>query len=44
MSTENQARALMNRHQHLVKNRQQTLLARASEEVGLDAQVKSDRK
>jgi hypothetical protein len=44
MSTENQARALMNRHQHIVKNRQQSLLSRAAEEVGLDAvQIKRDR-
>jgi len=45
MSTENQARALMNRHQHLVKNRQQTQLSRTAAEVGLDAtQMMSDRK
>jgi hypothetical protein len=45
MSTENQARALMNRHQHLVKNRQQNLLVRAAEAVGLDAMpVKNEHK
>ena len=45
MSTENQARALMNRHQHHVKNRQQSLLSRTAEEVGLDAtRMTSDRK
>ena len=44
MSTENQARALMNRHQHIVKNRQQSLLVRSAEAVGLDVvPVKSDR-
>ena len=45
MSTEYQARSFMNRHQHIVKNRQQSLLSRAAEEVGLDTvQIKSDRK
>ncbi|HLO49381.1 MAG TPA: hypothetical protein VK211_13280 [Kamptonema sp.] len=45
MSTQDQARALMNRHQHLVKNRQQTLLSRSAEEVGLDkTQMIGDRK
>jgi hypothetical protein len=37
MSTQEQARSLMMRHQHLVKNRQQSLLSRAAAEVGLDA-------
>lgn len=37
MDTENQARALMNRHHHIVKNRQQSLLNRTSAEVGHDA-------
>ena len=36
MSTEDQARTLMNRHQHQVKNRQDTILARSAEEVGAD--------
>lgn len=36
MSTQDQARALMMRHHHLVKNRQQTMLNRAASEVGLD--------
>lgn len=36
MSTENQARALMNRHAHLVKNRQQSLLNRAASEFGME--------
>ncbi|MDF0555759.1 hypothetical protein [Kamptonema sp. UHCC 0994] len=45
MSTENQARALMNRHQHQVKNRQQSLLSRTAEEVGLDTtRMTGDRK
>jgi hypothetical protein len=37
MSTNNQARSLMMRHHHIVKNRQQAMLARSAEEVGLDA-------
>ncbi len=36
MSTQNQARALMMRHSLMVKNRQQSMLTRANEEVGLD--------
>ena len=36
MSALEQARALMMRHHHLVKNRQQNLLARSAAEVGLD--------
>lgn len=46
MSTQEQARNLMMRHQHLVKNRQQSLLNRAAAEVGLDAgsQASVDRK
>ncbi len=35
MSTQEQARALMMRHHHLIKNRQQSLLGRAGAEVGL---------
>jgi hypothetical protein len=36
MSTaQEQARALMQRHHHLVKNRQQSMLGRAGAEVGL---------
>jgi hypothetical protein len=35
MSTEEQARALMMRHHHLIKNRQQSMLGRAAAEVGL---------
>lgn len=37
MSAQEQARSLMMRHQHLVKNRQQSQLRRAAAEVGLDA-------
>ena len=37
MSTQDQARALMMRHSHMVKNRQQSMLARSAAEVGLDA-------
>jgi len=37
MSTQEQARALMMRHSHFVKNRQQSMLSRSAEEVGLDA-------
>jgi len=36
MSTQEQARALMMRHHHLVKNRQQSLLNRAAVEMGVD--------
>ncbi|WP_017721372.1 hypothetical protein [Kamptonema formosum] len=37
MSAQEQARVLMMRHHHLIKNRQQSLLTRAAAEVGLDA-------
>ncbi|WP_009633305.1 hypothetical protein [Synechocystis sp. PCC 7509] len=37
MSTQEQARALMMRHHHIVKNRQQSMLNRTATEVGLDA-------
>ncbi|MDY7006835.1 MAG: hypothetical protein SWX82_23655 [Cyanobacteriota bacterium] len=36
MFTEPQARSLMVRHHHLVKNRQQSMLNRAAAEVGLE--------
>ncbi|MBR8826687.1 MAG: hypothetical protein DSM107014_02085 [Gomphosphaeria aponina SAG 52.96 = DSM 107014] len=36
MNTENQARALMMRHNHAIKNRQATMLNRAAAEIGLD--------
>ncbi len=35
MSTQDQARALMVRHQHMVKNREQCLLSRATAEIGM---------
>ena len=35
MSAHDQARALMMRHHHIVKNRQQSLLSRSAAEVGL---------
>ncbi|MDX2216943.1 MAG: hypothetical protein SFY66_27000 [Oculatellaceae cyanobacterium bins.114] len=37
MSTQDQARALMMRHHHMIKNRQQSMLSRAAAEVGMDA-------
>lgn len=36
MSTQEQARALMMRHHHIIKNRQQSMLNRAAAEVGLE--------
>lgn len=39
MTTQDQARALMHRHYHLVKNRQQSMLSRVSAEVGLPAEA-----
>ena len=36
MSTQEQARALMMRHHHLIKNRQQSMLGRTAAEVGLE--------
>lgn len=36
MSTQEQARALMMRHHHIVKNRQKSMLNRTAAEVGLD--------
>ncbi len=37
MSAQEQARALMMRHHHLIKNRQQSMLSRVADEVGIDA-------
>jgi hypothetical protein len=37
MSVNEQARTLMHRHHQLIKNRQQTLLARTAAEVGMPA-------
>jgi hypothetical protein len=36
MSANEKARALMNRHHHLIKNRQQSMLNRTASEIGLD--------
>jgi hypothetical protein len=38
MSTQEQARALMTRHNHLIKQRQQSLLTRAGAQVGLSTE------
>ena len=42
MSTQEQARALMMRHHHLIKNRQQSMLGRAAAEVGLPPEEASE--
>lgn len=36
MDTQQQARALMLRHHHIIRNRQQSMLGRAASEIGLD--------
>lgn len=36
MSTHDQARALMSRHHHTIKNRQQSMLGRVANEIGID--------
>ncbi len=36
MSTQEQARALMMRHHHLIKNRQQSMLGRTAAELGME--------
>ncbi|MEM9276562.1 MAG: hypothetical protein AAGA80_26990 [Cyanobacteria bacterium P01_F01_bin.143] len=36
MSAQSQSRALLNRHRHNVKNRQQSLLRRTASEIGVD--------
>jgi hypothetical protein len=38
MSAQEQARALMMRHHHLIKNRQQSMLSRSAAEVGLPSE------
>ena len=43
MNTEQQARALMNRQQQAVKNRQQSMLERAANEIGLDGDQKNQK-
>lgn len=39
MSAQDQARALMMRHHHFIKNRQQSMLSRVATEVGLPAEA-----
>ncbi|MBW4655866.1 MAG: hypothetical protein KME20_22925 [Kaiparowitsia implicata GSE-PSE-MK54-09C] len=39
MSTQDQARALMHRHHHQIKNRQQSMLGRVAAEIGCEADV-----
>jgi hypothetical protein len=39
MSTQEQARALMMRHHHLIKNREQCMLSRAAAEVGMPVET-----
>jgi hypothetical protein len=41
MSTQEQARALMMRHQQVIKNRQQSMLGRAAVEVGMPLEAVS---
>lgn len=41
MNTQDRARALMTRHSHTIKNRQQSLLCRAVAEVGMNVDGKS---
>ena len=36
MSAQQKARALMNRHHHNIKHRQQSLLSRTAAEIGMD--------
>ena len=38
MSAQSQARSLMNRHHHLIKNRQQSLLRRTAAEIGVEVE------
>ncbi|MFE4106341.1 hypothetical protein [Almyronema epifaneia] len=39
MSAQDQARALMNRHHHQIKQRQQSMLGRISSEIGMPAEA-----
>ncbi|QZZ22625.1 hypothetical protein J5X98_09825 [Leptothermofonsia sichuanensis E412] len=39
MSTDEQIRALMIRHHHLIKNREQCMLSRAASEIGMPAET-----
>jgi hypothetical protein len=39
MSTQEQARSLMIRHQQMIKNREQCLLSRAANEIGMPSEA-----
>ncbi|MGF1515070.1 MAG: hypothetical protein ACFB5Z_15430 [Elainellaceae cyanobacterium] len=39
MTTQNQARALMVRHHHMIKNRQRAMLGRSLAEAGMPAET-----
>jgi hypothetical protein len=39
MTTEDQARALLMRHHHLIKQREQTMLSRTAAEVGMPVEA-----
>ncbi|MDX2231798.1 MAG: hypothetical protein NW220_19350 [Leptolyngbyaceae cyanobacterium bins.349] len=39
MNTQDQARALMLRHQHMIKNREQCMLSRAANEIGMPGEA-----
>ncbi len=39
MSAQEQARMLMQRHHHMVKNRQQSLLSRVNSEIGMPGEI-----
>lgn len=39
MSTQDQVRALMMRHHHMIKNREQCMLSRVANEVGMPAET-----
>ena len=39
MNTQEQARALMIRHQHMIKNREQCMLSRAATEMGMPGEA-----
>lgn len=39
MDTQDQARALMLRHQYMIRNREQCMLTRAADEVGMPAEA-----
>ena len=43
MTTQDQARALMVRHHHMIKNRQQTMLTRSMVEAGIPAESLQSR-